>query len=85
MKRLKDLLIIICITIILLIGLETVCRILVKPRESRTYKDHQNIIDVLGIPALNDIMESDPYLFWNLKRNIMNYHIKGRIGRIFRF
>ena len=57
---------------------ELVARLLVAPRDL-THQEHRKTIDVLGLPALNDTMEFDPFLFWRLKENLQDLHIDGKI------
>ncbi len=81
MKKIRDLIIIFLITFFLFAALEIAARIFTSSPENQTYKDHSHLINVLGIPSLNDILESDTYLFWKLKKNIVDYRIKGQIAK----
>jgi lysophospholipase L1-like esterase len=42
---------------------------------------HNQVIQVLGLQALNDVMIPDPDLFWALKPNLKGFMVNGRIGQ----
>lgn len=62
-----------------LLSLEGVARLVVPPPEPATYREHRQLIDVLGLPALNEVMEFDPVLFWRLRPELRNHRVAGRI------
>ncbi len=62
-----------------LLSLEGVARLLVPPPEPGTYREHRRLIDVLGLPALNEVMEFDPVLFWRLRPELRNHRVAGKI------
>jgi lysophospholipase L1-like esterase len=59
--------------------LEGVARVLLPPPEGGTYAEHGRLIQVLGLPALNDILEFDPDLFWKLKPELRGHRVAGKI------
>lgn len=56
------------------------CVTLPTPASAPVYEEHEMLIDMLGLPALNEIMESDRNYFWRLKSDIRDAHITGSIG-----
>lgn len=62
-----------------LVALEGVARLIIPPPDSPTHREHQRLIAVLGLPALNGVMEFDPVLFWRLKPELRGYRVAGRI------
>ena len=59
--------------------LEGAARLMVRPRDTDTHREHERLITVLGLPALNDTMEFDPRLFWRLKPDLRGFRVTGRI------
>jgi len=62
-----------------LLTLEGVARLLVPSPDTPTHEEHERLITVLGLPALNDVMEFDPVLFWRLKPELRGFRVTGRI------
>lgn len=62
-----------------LLVLEGSARLFVPPPEPATYREHKQLIEVLGLPALNGIMEFDPVLFWRLRPELRSHRVAGRI------
>jgi len=59
--------------------LEGGARLLYKPDLDTVYDEHQKIIDVLGLPELNETMVFDPVLFWKLKPGLDGRRVRGRV------
>ena len=59
--------------------LEVGSRLVVRPSDARVYRELQEVITVLGLPAMNHTMEADPYLFWRLKDNLRDVRVNGLI------
>ncbi|MCH7989239.1 MAG: hypothetical protein IID46_08825 [Planctomycetes bacterium] len=45
--------------------------------EPRVYREHQQIITIGGLPALNEVMEFDRDLFWRLKSDLDRFPVSG--------
>ncbi len=58
---------------------EGLSRLLVSPPDVETRLEHEKLIEVLGLPALNRTMEFDPELFWRLKPELRALRVAGRI------
>jgi lysophospholipase L1-like esterase len=59
--------------------MEGLARLFVSPVDVLVHEQHENVIDVLGLPSLNATMEFDPYLFWRLKSDLNKFRVTGRI------
>lgn len=57
---------------------EVAARLVVAPQDL-THQEHRRTIDVLGLPALNETMEFDSFLFWRLKKDVPGLRIAGKI------
>lgn len=68
-SRLKTVLFVPTYLLIVFAALELVARVLVPAPEAKALvqREHQDIIEILGLPALNDAMRPDPDLFWALR------------------
>ncbi len=62
-----------------LLALEGVARLVVPPPTTPIQEEHERLITVLGLPALNDIMEFDPVLFWRLVPDLREFRVAGKI------
>ena len=69
------------ITVLLFFAtLELACRLLLPATDSSTMAEHRQTIHVLGLPALNGIMEPDDALLWRLKDGLRGRQITGAIN-----
>jgi lysophospholipase L1-like esterase len=59
--------------------LEGMARLALSAPTAPTFEEHGRLIRVLGLPALNDILEFDPVLFWRLKPELRGFRVEGRI------
>jgi lysophospholipase L1-like esterase len=59
-------------------ALELVARIVASPPRPLIQREHEEVIQVLGLPALNLTMQPDPNLFWKLRPNL-RLMVNGRI------
>src|SRR5262249_41906992 len=62
-----------------LLLMEGLARVFLPRAGGRTYGEHGRLIQVLGLPALNDILEFDPDTFWRLKPELRDYPVQGKI------
>ena len=62
-----------------LLLLEGVARLTVPRPTTPTQTEHERLIRVLGLPALNETMEFDPDLFWRLKPELRGLRVEGHI------
>lgn len=70
------------VTIVGLLGaLELAARMVVPPPDVLVHQEHEALITVGGLPALNDTMEFDPDLFWRLKADLDKFPVAGANGR----
>jgi len=67
------------LTVLGLLALEGGARLLLPRPDTPTHREHERMIEVLGLPALNDIMEFDPVLFWRLLPELRDFPVAGRI------
>ncbi len=68
------------LSVLLFFGLlEGGARALISFDDSSRYDLHRNIITILGLPAMNEIMEYDARLFWTLKKNLRGRRITGNL------
>lgn len=70
-------------TIALLLALailESVSRLVIKATPNVRWQYHSNLIDALGFPELNEILEPDPELFWRVTPNLDHAHLTGKIA-----
>jgi lysophospholipase L1-like esterase len=68
------------ITVITFFGAaEGIARVFVAPPDPQLHRQHSQIIQTLGLPALNDTMIADPILFWRLRPGLNHKRIEGRI------
>jgi lysophospholipase L1-like esterase len=58
---------------------EGVARLVFPPPDVSRHLEHEQIIQTLGLPSLNDTMIADPALFWKLKPDLKGRRITGRI------
>lgn len=63
----------------ILLLMEGLARAFLPRSDGGTYEEHGRLIQVLGLPALNDILEFDPDLFWKLKPELRDYRVQGKI------
>jgi lysophospholipase L1-like esterase len=61
--------------------LELAARLVVPPPDVLVHREHESLIAVGGLPALNETMEFDPVLFWRLTESLENHAIKGANGQ----
>ncbi len=54
-------------------------RLVWKPGKGTLYEEHRQIIDVLGLPGLNETMLFDPVLFWKLRPGLDSFRVQGRM------
>ena len=74
-------------TVIVVVGLlaigEVAARFLVKlpvaPDGSQSHREHEQLIQVMGLPGLNATMEFDPDRFWRLRQELRDLRIAGTI------
>lgn len=59
--------------------LEAAARLFVEPPDARIHEEHEELIRVLGLPALNETMEFDPLLFWRLRDGLRDFRVRGRM------
>ncbi len=68
------------VTMIAVFGLlETAARVFYRPSDDSVYDEHRNIIDILGLPQLNETMEFDHELFWRLRPNLVEHRVQGKM------
>jgi len=65
--------------VFVLLILEGIAHLLVKPQDIAVYQEHEQMIQVLGLPDLNATMEPEPFLFWRLRDNLQKRRITGSI------
>ncbi|HJQ97773.1 MAG TPA: GDSL-type esterase/lipase family protein [Candidatus Polarisedimenticolaceae bacterium] len=65
-----------------LLLLEGVARLVIPEPANGTYAEHGKLVKVLGLPALNDILESDRDLFWCLRPELRGFRVQGRIREV---
>jgi lysophospholipase L1-like esterase len=58
---------------------EGVARLVFPPPDVSRHREHEQIIQTLGLPSLNDTMIADAALFWKLKPDLRGRRIAGRI------
>jgi lysophospholipase L1-like esterase len=58
---------------------EGTARLLLPPPDFQRHREHEQIFQTLGLPAMNDTMVSDPRLFWTLKPGLEGKVIEGHI------
>ncbi|HUG92600.1 MAG TPA: GDSL-type esterase/lipase family protein [Planctomycetaceae bacterium] len=61
--------------------LELAARLLAPPHSVDVYDEHRRLIEVAGLPALNEALEFDPVRFWKLKDSVRDLHVAGTLGR----
>jgi lysophospholipase L1-like esterase len=59
--------------------LEMAARLVVAAPDVRIHEEHAELIRVLGLPALNETMIFDPYLFWRLRDELRDFPVRGRM------
>ena len=64
--------------LVVLAALELVARVVAPPSRSLIQREHEQVIQVLGLPALNRTMQPDASLFWALRPNFREM-VFGRI------
>jgi len=62
-----------------LLVLELLARIVFAAPGVDLHREHEEVITVLGLPGLNETMESDPDLFWRLKPELREFPVTGSI------
>ncbi len=68
------------ITVLLFfLAAEGVARLVFPPPDLLRHREHEQIIQTLGLPEMNETMVSDPLLFWTLKPNLKGMRIEGHI------
>lgn len=65
--------------VVALAALEGAARLVFAPPDARIHRDHDNMITVLGLPALNATMEFDPFLFWKLRDRLDAHPVVGEV------
>jgi lysophospholipase L1-like esterase len=65
-----------------LLLLEGIARLLLPVPGNAPYEEQQRLVKVLGLPALNDILEFDRDLFWRLKPELRGFRVQGRIREV---
>src|SRR5262245_41752891 len=63
-----------------LLSLEGIARLALAPSTAPSFEEHRRLIRVIGLPALNDVLEFDPVLFWRLKPELRAFPVVGRVG-----
>lgn len=79
LSRKKKLLFSAIIAAVSLLLLELGARLVVPPRRAGVHGEHERVIEVLGLPAINATMVFDPDLFWVLKPNLREFRVAGAI------
>src|SRR5262245_48286299 len=64
--------------LVALSALELAARVVAPPSRPLIQREHEQVIQVLGLPALNRTMQPDPSLFWALRPNFREM-VFGRI------
>lgn len=59
---------------------EILARVVIPPADYLLRQEQQQLIQILGLPDLNKIMEFDYDVFWILKKESHDLHISGTIG-----
>ncbi len=59
--------------------LEILARLVVSPPKSLIQREHEQVIQILGLPSLDQAMTSDPDLFWALRPDL-RLVVSGRIN-----
>ena len=62
-----------------LLLLEGIARLVIPAPADGTYEAHGRLAKVLGLSALNDILQFDRDLFWCLKPELRGFRVQGRI------
>src|SRR5262245_32493824 len=65
-----------------LLALEGIARLALAPSTAPCVEEHRRLIRVIGLPALNDVLEFDPVLFWRLKPELRAFPVAGRVGHV---
>ncbi|MBN1827189.1 MAG: hypothetical protein JW958_13105 [Candidatus Eisenbacteria bacterium] len=76
----KTLLFSVITVVLFFLLLEGAARLLLRPDEAPTHREHEKLIRVLGLPGLTEILEPDPVLFWKLRAGVRNKRIAGALG-----
>jgi lysophospholipase L1-like esterase len=68
-------------TLTVVLGLlEAGSRLLLDLGANVPWERHQRLVQVLGLPALNEILVPDPELFWKLRPGLRHYPLSGQIA-----
>ena len=59
--------------------LEVGARIVVLPPQAEVHREHEKVIEVLGLPSINPTMIPHSYLFWGLQPNLDEFEVTGNI------
>ncbi len=59
--------------------LEVGARLVVPPAQADVHREHEKVIEVLGLPSINPTMIPHPYLFWSLQPNLDEFEVTGNI------
>lgn len=59
---------------------EGLCRVVVSTVPNPRWSHHANLVETVGFPGLNEILQPDPELFWRLRPNVRERELKGIIS-----
>jgi len=65
-----------------LLLLEGLARVAIPAPADGPYAEQRRLVQVLGLPALNDILEFDRDRFWCLKPELRDFRVQGRIRQV---
>jgi lysophospholipase L1-like esterase len=63
-----------------LVLLEGLSRLIIEVTPNARWQHHSNLVDTIGFPALNKVLEPDPELFWRVKANLDGLQLVGEIA-----
>src|SRR5438876_5719647 len=68
------------IVLLALLAMEAATRLASTAGGNARWKAHSHLVDTLGFPALNQILEPDDTLFWRLRPNLGGVRLAGHIS-----
>ncbi|UCF32528.1 MAG: hypothetical protein JSV78_09345 [Phycisphaerales bacterium] len=80
LTRRKKVLFSIVAVVCCLVLVEGLSRFIIKVTPNARWEHHSNLVDTIGFPALNEILEPDPELFWKVKANLDGLQLAGEIA-----
>jgi lysophospholipase L1-like esterase len=80
LTRRKKVLFSVVAVVLCLVLLEGLSRLVIEATPNARWRHHSNLVDTIGFPALNKVLEPDPELFWRVKANLDGLQLAGEIA-----